>query len=67
MHSKPQAEHMRIKPQFREELTPILNLSPPPPKKKKNILTEEGTHPNSFYEATPPHYQNQRYHTKRKL
>ena len=35
MHSKPQAEHMRIKPQFREELTPILNLSPPPPKKKK--------------------------------
>ena len=54
MHSKPQAEHMRIKPQFREELTPILNLSPPPQKKKK-IPTEEGTHPNSFYEVTTSH------------
>ena len=67
MHSKSQAEQMRIKPQFREELTPILNYFPPHTHTQKKTLTEEGKHPNSFYEATITHYQHQRYHTKRKL
>ena len=37
---------------FREELTPLLL-------KLFQIISEEGTHPNPFYEATITQYQNQ--------